>query len=48
MLTEIRHFVKDNINDIIFFIILVLMLCLCFALGFIIVKNYYIEPLKIQ
>lgn len=48
MLTEIRQFVKDNINDIILFAIVVLMIFLSFSLGFIVAKNYYREPLRIE
>lgn len=47
MLSEIKDFVKAHFNDIILFIIVVLLLMLAFASGFIIAKYQLKEPITI-
>ena len=47
MLSEIREFVKAHFNDIMLFIIIVLLVMLAFAVGFIVAKNQLKVPLQI-
>ena len=48
MLSEIREFVKVHFNDLMLFIIIVLLVMLAFAAGFLTAKQQYKEPLKIS
>jgi len=48
MLAEIKEFVKAHFTDIMLFIIIVLLVMLAFAAGFLIAKQEYKEPLKIS
>ncbi len=47
MLSEIKEFVKARFNDIMLFIIIILLVLLAFAAGFITAKQQLKEPLKI-
>ena len=48
MLAKIREFVKDNLDDIILVIGVILISLLSFAAGFIIAKQSEKEPIKIE
>jgi hypothetical protein len=48
MLSEIKEFVKAHFNDIMLFIIIVLLVMLAFGAGFITAKQQIKEPLKIS
>lgn len=48
MLTKIKGFVKDNLDDIILVIGVILISLFSFALGFIIAKQQEKEPLRIE
>lgn len=48
MLSEIKDFVKAHINDIILFIVVVLLIMLSFAFGYISAKYQQKEPIKIE
>jgi predicted negative regulator of RcsB-dependent stress response len=48
MLTRIKDFVKENQDDIILFIGVVLISLFCFALGFITAKQQDKEPIKVE
>jgi len=47
MLSEIKEFVKGHFNDIMLFIIVVLLILLAFAVGYIVAKYQLKEPLQI-
>ena len=47
MLSEIKDFVKAHLSDIILFIIVVLLIMLAFATGYITAKYQAKEPLQI-
>lgn len=47
MLSEIRDFVKAHFNDIILFVIVVLLLMLAFASGYIVAKYQAKQPIEI-
>ena len=48
MLSKIRDFVKDKLYDIMLFIIIVLLLMLAFAAGYITAKYQSKNPIQIQ
>jgi hypothetical protein len=48
MLAEIREFVKAKFYDIMLFIIVVLLIMLAFATGYITGKSQSKEPIKIE
>ncbi len=48
MLSEIKNFVKGYFNDIILFIIIVLLILLAFALGYITAKYQIKTPLEFE
>jgi len=48
MLSEIKEFVKKHQADIILVIGVILISLLSFAMGYIVVKNYEKEPIKIE
>jgi len=48
MLAKIRDFVKSHFNDIMTFIIVVLLIMLAFATGYITAKYQSKEPIKIE
>jgi len=48
MLSKIKEFVKENQDDIILFIGVILIFLLAFALGFIFAKVQEKEPIKIE
>ncbi|MEK7664761.1 MAG: hypothetical protein AAB361_01320 [Patescibacteria group bacterium] len=48
MLSEIRKFVKEKFSDIMLFIIIVLLIMLSFALGYMAAKNEIKEPIQIM
>lgn len=47
MLPEIKEFVKTKFSDILLFIIIVLLVTLSFAAGFIVAKYQFKEPIQI-
>ncbi len=47
MLTEIKEFVKGHFNDIILFVIVVLLILMAFAVGYIVAKYQLKEPMQI-
>lgn len=47
MLAEIKEFVKAHVNDIMLFIIVVLLILFAFAAGYIMGKQQLKEPLQI-
>lgn len=47
MLSEIKEFVKAKFYDIMLFIIVVLLLLLAFAAGYITAKYYSKEPIQV-
>jgi len=48
MLSEIKDFVKAHFNDIMLFIIIVLLILLAFATGYIVAKYNLKTPIEIQ
>ena len=48
MLSEIKGFVKSHFSDIMTFIIVVLLIMLAFAVGYITAKYQSKEPIKIE
>ena len=48
MLAKIRDFVKSHFSDIMIFIIVVLLVMLAFAVGYITAKYQSKEPIKIE
>lgn len=48
MITKILEFVKGKFNDIMLFIIVVLLILLAFASGYIVAKNQLKEPIIIE
>jgi hypothetical protein len=48
MLSEIKEFVKGHFSDIMLFIIIVLMVLLAYAAGFITAKQQLKSPIQIQ
>ena len=48
MLSEIREFVKAHFNDIMLYIVIVLLVMLAYAAGFITAKQGLREPIQIQ
>jgi len=48
MLAEIKDFVKAHFNDILLFIIIVLLIMLAFAAGYITAKYQSKEPIRIE
>jgi len=48
MLAEIREFVKAKFYDIMLFVIVVLLVMLAFASGYIIGKQHSKEPIKVE
>jgi len=45
---EVMDFIKAHFNDIILFIIIVLLMMLSFAVGYIVAKNLTKSPLTIE
>lgn len=48
MLAEIKDFVKTHFSDIMLFIIVVLLVMLAFASGYLVAKSQLKEPIQIQ
>jgi hypothetical protein len=48
MITKIKEFVKEHFSNIMLFIIIVLLILLSFALGYIVAKNTLKEPIIIE
>jgi hypothetical protein len=48
MLSEIKEFVKVHFNDIMLFIIIVLLVLLAYAAGYITAKQQLKSPIQIQ
>jgi hypothetical protein len=48
ILAKINEFVKDHFNDIMLFIIIVLLVLLAFAIGYIMAKYQIKSPIQIQ
>jgi hypothetical protein len=48
MISQIKDFIKKHFSDIILFIIIVLLMMLSFAVGYLIAENQLKEPLQIE
>jgi predicted negative regulator of RcsB-dependent stress response len=48
MIAKIRDFVKDQFQNIILFVIIVLLIMLAFSIGYIAAKYQSKEPIKIE
>lgn len=48
MLSEIKNFVKTKFSDIMLFIIVILLVMLSFAVGYITAKHEIKEPIQIE
>jgi len=48
MIAKIRDFVKEQFHNIMLFIVIVLLIMLAFAVGYITAKSQFKEPIKIE
>jgi len=48
MLAEIKRFIKDNQEEIILGVAIILVCLFCFAIGYLTAKNQLKEPLKFE
>ena len=48
MIAKIKDFVKDQFQNIMLFVIIVLLIMLAFAVGYIVAKSQFKEPISVE